>query len=155
MSANQLQVDSILSTINRISNSTNFQGKNLLDGTLGYTTSSTGTSAFAAIAVNAANLPNNKAEAIVVQVTSSATQGSVLLSSANNALKVSGVTLQISGTNGTEQLSFRRQHQALGHRRRRQQHHRRIPASSLLPTAPSLRSFPRTTVPTSSSACRP
>lgn len=106
LSANQLQVDSILTTINRISNSTNFQGKNLLDGTLGYTTSGTGTSAFAAIAVNAANLPNNKAEAVVVQVTSSATQGSVLLSSANNALKVSGVTLQISGANGTEQLSF-------------------------------------------------
>lgn len=106
LSANQLQVDSILSTINRISNSTNFQGKNLLDGTLAYTTSGTGTSAFAAIAVNAANLPNNKAEAVVVQVTSSATQGSVLLSSANNALKVSGVTLQISGAGGTEQLSF-------------------------------------------------
>ena len=55
ISANQLQVDSILSTINRISNTTNFQGSNLLDGTLGYTLSSAGTSAFSAISVNAAS----------------------------------------------------------------------------------------------------
>ena len=37
--ANQLQVDSILSTINRIAGTTSFNGKKLLNGTLDYTTS--------------------------------------------------------------------------------------------------------------------
>jgi flagellin len=106
LSANQLQVDSILSTINRISNSTNFQGKNLLDGTLGYTLSSTGTSAFAAMAVNAANLPSGKAEAVVVQVTNSATQAAVALTSTATGIGASAVTLQIAGSTGTQQLSF-------------------------------------------------
>lgn len=106
LAANQLQVDSILSTINRISNSTNFEGKNLLDGSLAYTLSGTGTSAFAAIAVNAANLPSGKAEAVVVQVTGSATQGQVSLSSTAAGLGASGVTLQIAGAIGTQQLSF-------------------------------------------------
>lgn len=106
VAANQLQADSILATINRISNSTSFQGKNLLDGSLAYTLSGAGTSAFATIAVNAANLPSGKAEAVVVQVTSSATQGTVTLSSANNALAVSSVTLQVAGSTGSQQLSF-------------------------------------------------
>src|SRR5271154_729770 len=39
IAADQLQVDSILSTINRIAGSTSFQGQKLLDGTLAYTTS--------------------------------------------------------------------------------------------------------------------
>src|SRR5665213_1911440 len=69
ISANQLQVDSILNTVNRIANSTSFQGKNLLDGSLAYTLSNAGTSAFTAISVNSANLPGNKAEAVVIQVT--------------------------------------------------------------------------------------
>jgi flagellin len=106
VSANQLQVDSILSTINRIANSTNFNGTNLLDGTLAYTTSSTGTSAFAAIAVNAANLANNKTESVVVQVVNSATVGKVTYSGSNPELTASSVTLQISGNTGTQQLSF-------------------------------------------------
>src|SRR5271168_1283025 len=37
--ADQLQVDSILSTINRIANSTTFEGTQLLNGNLAYTTS--------------------------------------------------------------------------------------------------------------------
>ena len=106
IAANQLQVDSILSTINRIANSTTFQGRNLLDGSLAYTTSSTGTSAFAAIAVNAANLPSTNKEAVVVQVTNSATLAKVTLTSTGAGLGASGVTLQIAGKDGTQQLSF-------------------------------------------------
>ena len=55
--ANQLQVDSILTTVNRIANSTSFQGKNLLDGSLAYTLSTAGTSAFTAISVGLAAIP--------------------------------------------------------------------------------------------------
>src|SRR2546421_11325385 len=39
VAANQLQVDSVLSTINRIAQSTSFEGKKLLNGTLDYNTS--------------------------------------------------------------------------------------------------------------------
>ena len=112
ISANQLQVDSILNTVNRIANSTSFQGKNLLDGSLAYTLSSAGTSAFAALSVNAANLPGNKTEAVVLQVTNSATLGNVSFTATASAgggagiTGASAVTLQISGNVGSQQLSF-------------------------------------------------
>ena len=81
ISANQLQVDSILSTINRIANSTNFNGTTCWMAHSRIPLSSTGTSAFAAISVNAANLANNKSEAVVVQAVNSATVGKVAYTS--------------------------------------------------------------------------
>jgi len=106
--ANQLQVDSILTTVNRIANSTSFQGKNLLDGSLGYTLSTAATSAFTAISVNAANLPGNKTEGVVVQVLNSATLGKVSFTGAGGSAVIgaSAVTLQIAGNGGAQQLSF-------------------------------------------------
>ena len=111
ISANQLQVDSILNTVNRIANSTSFQGKNLLDGSLGYTLSSAGTSAFTAISVNSANLPGNKTESVVLQVTNSATLGNVAYTATASAggggiIGGSAVTLQVAGNIGSQQLSF-------------------------------------------------
>jgi flagellin len=106
--ANQLQVDSILNTVNRVANSTSFQGKKLLDGTLAYSLSNAGTSAFAAIGVNAANLPGNKPEVVVIQVLNSATLGKVSFAGAGGSAVIgaSAITLQISGNNGVQQLSF-------------------------------------------------
>ena len=106
INANQLQVDSVLSTINRIANSTSFQGRKLLDGSLSYTLSSAATSAFGAIAVNAANLPGGKTEGVVVQVTNSATLGKVSYTGTNSAAGASAVTLQVAGNTGIQQLSF-------------------------------------------------
>ena len=108
LKANQLQVDSILTTVNRIANSTSFQGKNLLDGSLAYTLSTAGTSAFTAISVNAANLPGNKTEAVVIQVLNSATLGKVSYTGVGGSARIgaSAVTLQVAGNNGTQQLSF-------------------------------------------------
>ena len=108
ISANQLQVDSILNTVNRIANSTSFQGKKLLDGSLAYSLSNAGTSAFAAININSANLPGNKPEVVVVQVLNSATLGKVSFAGAGGSAVIgaSAVTLQISGNNGVQQLSF-------------------------------------------------
>jgi flagellin len=106
VAANQLQVDSILNTINRIAGSTTFQGTQLLNGNMAYTTSNVAASAFGNLNVNAANLAANKSEAVVVQVTNSATTGVVAHTGAAAALGGSAVTLQIAGTAGTEQLSF-------------------------------------------------
>ena len=108
ISANQLQVDSILSTINRIAGSTSFDGTQLLNGNLSYTTSSVSTSAFTTLQVNSATLPNNATKAIVVQVTNSATLGDLTYTAAagTSAIGGSSITLQINGVNGTQQLTF-------------------------------------------------
>jgi flagellin len=101
--ANQLQVDSILSTINRISQATAFQGKKLLNGTLAYTTSGINSTQFDDVQINAARVTAGGTTNVVVQVTTSAQTGEITYS--NGAL-TSGVTLEIGGTAGTEQLSF-------------------------------------------------
>jgi flagellin len=106
ISANQLQVNSILNTINRISNSTSFDGTQLLNGNLGYTTSAAATSAFSNVTVNAATLVGNATTAVVVQVTNSATVGTLKHTTTTSALGGSAVTVQITGSLGTEQLSF-------------------------------------------------
>ncbi|HZL38230.1 MAG TPA: flagellin [Tepidisphaeraceae bacterium] len=106
VAANQLQVNSILSTIDRIAGSTSFDGTKLLNGNLAYSTSSVATSAFTQIQINSANLPANKTQAVVVQVANSATQGDVKYTGATSALGTSAVTLQIAGNAGTQQLSF-------------------------------------------------
>lgn len=102
--ANQLQVDSILSTINRIAQSTAFQGTKLLNGNYAYTTSGVTTADIGNIEVNAARLPDGQAANVVVSVTQSA-QTAVLRRTASAAL-TDAVTIEIAGNNGTEQLSF-------------------------------------------------
>jgi flagellin len=103
--ANQLQVDSILSTINRISGSTAFEGKKLLNGTLDYSTSSVTTSAFGFININSAQLPSGVTQAVTVTVTNSALQGELTFTAAG--LGAAGATtLEIAGYDGTQQLSF-------------------------------------------------
>src|SRR5271170_6097250 len=57
VSADQLQVDSILQTINRIAGNTNFQGKALLNGNLDYVTSGLKSSAVQNLKVNSALVP--------------------------------------------------------------------------------------------------
>ncbi|HET6249571.1 MAG TPA: flagellin [Tepidisphaeraceae bacterium] len=106
VAANQLQVDSILSTINRIAGSTSFDGTKLLNGNLAYTTSSVAASALTGVQINAASLPANKTETVVVQVTNSATVGDLQYSGATSAIGGSALTLQIAGNAGTQQLTF-------------------------------------------------
>src|SRR5919112_4883034 len=65
--ANQLQVDSILGTINRIAGSTAFQGAKLLNGNYAYATSGVVASAFTTMQINAARLPDAQAVNGVVQ----------------------------------------------------------------------------------------
>src|SRR3954449_3001375 len=57
--ANQLQVDSILNSINRIANTTQFNGVKLLNGALDYTTSGVASTAIDVAQINAAKLPDN------------------------------------------------------------------------------------------------
>ena len=105
IAANQLQVDSILASINRISNTTQFNGVKLLNGSLDYSTSGVSSTNVANVRVNSARLPDSAAVNVVVSVTQSAQTAQVGYTggalAANNA-----VTVQIAGNKGTEQLSF-------------------------------------------------
>lgn len=104
IAANQLQVDSILGTINRIAQSTSFQGTKLLNGNYDYTTEGVATSAITGLTVNAARVPDGADVDVVVQVTTSAATGQITYS--GGAISGETVTLEVSGNFGTEQLSF-------------------------------------------------
>jgi flagellin len=102
--ANQLQVDSILNSINRIANTTQFNGVKLLNGSLDYTTSGVASTAIDSFQINAAKLPDNGYQTITVEVTGSAQLGEVDFSGTD--VGTSAVTIEVAGNAGTEQLSF-------------------------------------------------
>jgi flagellin len=103
--ADQLQVDSILSTINRISNSASFEGVKLLNGTYDYSTSGLGTtSAFTAFNVNSAKV-GSRSLAVTVSVVTSAQTGQLNFLGSSNGLN-GAVTVAVAGNKGTVQLSF-------------------------------------------------
>lgn len=109
VAANQLQIDSILDTINRISTSTEFQSKKLLNGSLDYTTSGVtitagGGSAITHLQINSARVPNGGYRTVTVQITTSAQTANVYAT--GSAVGAGGITLQISGNYGVEQFSF-------------------------------------------------
>jgi flagellin len=104
ISANQLQVDAILNSVNRISNTTQFNGVKLLNGSLDYSTSGALSTKIDVAQINAAKIPDNGTINITVQVTASAKVGTV-------AVNTSGIgavpaTIEIAGNAGTEQLTF-------------------------------------------------
>ncbi len=102
--ANQLQIDSILDSINRIANTTGFQGKKLLDGTFDYTKTGVDTDDLAKVQVNAAKLAEGANRTVVVQVTTSAQFAQLKFT--GDALSTAPVTLQVAGNYGTELFSF-------------------------------------------------
>src|SRR5438477_4593169 len=101
--ANQLQVDSVLNTINRISQATSFQGNKLLNGNFSYSTSGITSTQFDNVQINAARVPDGGSVAIVAQVTASAQTGTITY---NNGALSDNVTVELAGNAGSEQLSF-------------------------------------------------
>jgi flagellin len=103
--ANQLQVDSILSTINRISNSSSFEGTKLLNGTFDYTTSGLSTtSAFTSVSINSAKVGSSTLS-VSVSVIASAQTGTLTFAGSSTGLS-GAASLSIAGNQGTVQLSF-------------------------------------------------
>lgn len=106
--ANQLQVDSILQTIDRVASSTSFQGVRLLNGNYDYKASSvaTGVSDFR---VNGAKF-NGPSQTVNVLVTQSAQQAGLYLSMGGAALDLfaanSAFTIEIAGAVGSRELTF-------------------------------------------------
>ena len=112
--ANQLQIDNILSTIDRIANSVSFQGTKLLNGNFDYTLSGqyTAASGVADVSINSVKLSDSVGanRAVNVTVTQSAqTARQYLRLSAGGALENGGsgaVTFEVAGARGAQQFSF-------------------------------------------------
>lgn len=107
--ANQLQIDSILQTIDRISSSTSFQGKKLLNGNLNYTTTNVD-SGVTDFKVNGAKLAYGGNLDVRAVVTTSAQKAGLVLST-GGALNLNGgtnsaFTIEITGNLGARELSF-------------------------------------------------
>lgn len=111
--ANQLQIDSILQTIDRVAAATAFQGIKLLNGNFDYTVDAVD-SQIAAFSVNGAKLTFEGTRDVVVQVTQSAQVGSLFLSLGAANLDLAGgatdptqrFVIEIGGVEGSRELSF-------------------------------------------------
>ena len=103
--ANQLQVDAILGTINRLSGSVNFQGEQLLNGEKDYQVSGADTASFANLRVNSASAYSSS-QAIQVNVVAGAERAEL------DGLAFTGTTagttnvIEISGSKGTAQITL-------------------------------------------------
>jgi flagellin len=107
--ANQLQIDSILQTIDRLADSTSFQGTKLLNGNFDYTTSGVAAE-ITDVTVNSARLSEEDGAFInvTVDVLTSAQTGVVFLST-NATLENGGngsITFEITGSAGVQQFTF-------------------------------------------------
>ncbi len=109
VSANQLQIDAILQTIDRVAAATSFQGLRLLNGNLDYKTSDVDTEV-AAYKIGGAKLAYNDTIDVDVVVTNSAQVGGYYLSFNGASIDLGGATeqfvVEISGAEGSRELSF-------------------------------------------------
>ena len=106
IAANQLQVDSSLEAIDRIAQSTTFQGKNLLDGSLGFIVGSlTNSSSVSELKIDQATIGSSGALAVDVDITTAATQASLTVASSAFNLG-DDLVVQISGASGAEVFAF-------------------------------------------------
>lgn len=107
--ANQLQVDSILQTIDRISATTSFQGTKLLNGTYDFTISGQNTSV-QDFQINAAKIEHGGSRDVNVVITNSAEHGGLFLSAAGGALDLtdanSRFVFEIGGAKGSREFTF-------------------------------------------------
>lgn len=105
--ANQLQIDSAIQSITRISNSASFGGLKLLNGSLDYTLSGVDTSKIAKTTVTAANFAGRNNIQVNVQVLGSAQTGNLFLSTPNgSATFPSATTLEIQGSLGVQSIEI-------------------------------------------------
>lgn len=106
--ANQLQINSILDTIDRIASATNFQGTKLLNGNFGFTTEGV-SGAVDDFTIRGAKFETSSLGVEVV-VTQSAQQGQLYLNIGGANLDLAGQTssfvVEVGGALGARELSF-------------------------------------------------
>lgn len=109
--ANQLQIDSLLHTIDRIANATSFQGIKLLNGNFEYTTSGIVDTQVDSARINSAKLSDAPKSSIRVDITmvDPASTGTAYLLDNGGAMSANGagqVTFEVAGNAGTQQFTF-------------------------------------------------
>ncbi|UCE59099.1 MAG: flagellin [Phycisphaerales bacterium] len=106
--ANQLAIDSIISSIDRIGNTTTFAGEKLLDGTKGYILSSVTPTELASVSVFGAQIPYGSTRTVTVEVTQSAQAAEVSFvgGAIGSAATTSATTIEVRGTLGSNLFSF-------------------------------------------------
>ncbi|MEX2216833.1 MAG: flagellin [Phycisphaeraceae bacterium] len=107
--ANQLQIDSAIESITRISNTTSFAGLKLLNGSLDYLTSGINPTQIQDAKIFGANFGTNSTIPVTVEVLNSAESASLFLSgntTGSVGALVSSVTIEIQGTRGVQVFSF-------------------------------------------------
>ncbi|HVZ94272.1 MAG TPA: flagellin [Phycisphaerales bacterium] len=113
--ANQLQIDSIIQTIDRVSAATSFQGTKLLNGNFDYATDTVHANV-KSFKVNGAKLQFGGTQNVDVVVTASAQVGGYVLSFGAGNLNLGGsgasdgadkqFVIEIAGSKGARELSF-------------------------------------------------
>ena len=108
ITANQLEVDSILDSINRIADTTTFAGQRLINGDMAYTLSDIPTNSIAAVSVFAARSIRSATRNIAIEVTQSAetAQVSFVGTNATGTSTTSATSIELRGNLGTDVLTF-------------------------------------------------
>lgn len=114
IAANQLQIDSSLEAINRIAQTTTFQGRKLLDGSLDFVSTIGSISNVTDAQIDQANLGSTGSVDVDVVISTAATQATLDASSAafstsaaaNTATVVEGYNFTITGSAGGETLEI-------------------------------------------------
>ena len=108
--ANQQQIDSIMSTIDRISQTTTFQGIKLLNGGYDYNVESLDGANVDNYSINTAKLESGDTRDVDVVVTQSAQHAGLFLSAGGAALDLTSASstfkFEIAGKDGARELSF-------------------------------------------------
>jgi flagellin len=109
--ANQLQIDSAIQSITRISNTASFGGLKLLNGNLDYVTSGIVSSAITKAQIFSASFINNQDIQVDVDVVASAQTGGLFLNGNNPGTAFDGrimssTTIRIAGSRGVQEMTF-------------------------------------------------
>lgn len=103
LKADQLQVDSIIESIDRIANTTQFGGQKLINGNYEYSVSGIAASAITTVTVFGARVPQNSFQTVTVEVNQSAQTAQVVFSGASIT---ENVTIEVKGVTGMEVISL-------------------------------------------------
>ncbi|HYE63049.1 MAG TPA: flagellin [Phycisphaerales bacterium] len=106
--ANQLQIDSAIDSITRISNTASFGGLKLLDGSLDYTLSGVRSSAITNARINGATFNGSSSVQVDIDVVASAQTGALYYSGGTTppGVLLSAMTLEVKGPKGVQVFEF-------------------------------------------------
>jgi flagellin len=108
--ANQLQIDSILQTIDRVAGSTSFNGMRLLNGNFDYTTDGVNAALISDVNIQSARMSNAPGATmdVTIDVLTAAETSQVFLSTTGTFTNGNNgsLTIEVTGNNGVQQFTF-------------------------------------------------